>query len=209
MNLPSVKIVEAVAFTCCINLADVKFGDKLESIIWGAFDDCRALKRITMPLRDGMITHDDIFRGCRSLASVDLVGDLHQTIAALHLEEWKDEMSEKIGRINQILPTTDAGTSLFDGGETRRGVRGNKAQAVRMWIRSVLRKIEDYKAEHSTLLKEASTTLELALWKSRLGGDNNDVPAEGDENGRAECRNNCGADMCIIIPNILSFLNIE
>jgi len=54
-------------------------------------------------------------------------------------------------------------------------------------------------------LKEAATTLELALWKSRLCGDNNDV-LEGGEEKRAECRNDCGADMSIIIPNVLSFL---
>jgi hypothetical protein len=204
MNLPSVKIVEERAFDGCIHLVDMTFGDKLESIGWGAFDDCRDLTRITIPLKDGMIAYDHIFSGCLKLSSVDLVGDLHQSIAALHLEEWRDEMSEEIKRINHILPNTDAGTSLLDDDES-----GEKAREIRLWITSVLQKIEDYKAEHRTLLKDASTTLELALWKSRLSGDNNDVPSEGDENGRAECRNNCGADMCIIIPNILSFLNIE
>jgi len=37
--------------------------------------------------------------------------------------------------------------------------------------------------------------LQLALWKIRLGGDNIDVPSEGDETKRA--------------ANVLSFLNIE
>jgi hypothetical protein len=90
MNLPSVKIVEGAAFLGCINLVDITFGDKLESIgevNWGAFCDCHALKRITIPLKDGMITHDDVFQGCQSLVSVDLVGDLHQSIAALHLQK--------------------------------------------------------------------------------------------------------------------------
>ena len=110
-------------------------------------------------------------------------------------------MKAEIGRINQILPTTDAGRFQFHV--------GRKAREIRMWITSVLHKIEDYKAEHRTLLKDASTTLELALWKSRLGGDNNDVPAEGEKEGRTECRNNCGADMSIVIPNVMSFLKIE
>jgi hypothetical protein len=78
-----------------------------------------------------------------------------------------------------------------------------------MWITSVLHKIENCKAKHRAFLKEAATTLELALWKSRLSGDNNDVPSEGDEKGSAECRNNCGADMSIIILNVLLFLKIE
>jgi hypothetical protein len=58
-------------------------------------------------------------------------------------------------------------------------------------------------------LKEAATTLELALWKSRLGSNDNDVPVEGDKEGRAECRKNCGTDMNIVIPKVLSFLKIE
>ena len=106
-------------------------------------------------------------------------------------------MNKEIGRINQILPNTPAGSAVYDPGE--------KTQAVRIWIQSVLRKMEHYKAEHRALLKEAATTLELALWKEGLCGDNNDVP-EGDETKRAECRNDCGADMSIIIPNVLSFL---
>jgi hypothetical protein len=220
MNLPSVKIVEQTAFLGCTNLVDLTFGDKLESIGEIALCECYALKRISIPLKDGMITHDDVFQGCRSLVSVDLVGDLHQTIAALHLQKWRDEMSEEIKSINQILPNTDAGTSLFrivpntaltslvwfdDGGT----VRGAKTRVIPLWIRSVLRNMEKYKVEHHTLLKEAATTLELALWKSRLSGDNNDVPSEGDEKGRAECRHNCGADMSIIISNVLLFLKIE
>ena len=110
-------------------------------------------------------------------------------------------MSEEIKRIDRVLPNTDAGDFLPNV--------GGKARVIRVWITSVHHKMEHYKAEHCTLLKEAATTLELALWKSRLGGDNNDVPAEGDENGRAECRNNCGADMSIIISNVLLFLKIE
>jgi hypothetical protein len=86
---------------------------------------------------------------------------------------------------------------------------GAKNRALRMWIASVLYKFDRYKAQHLNLLKEASTTLELALWKMRLNGGNSDVSLEGDEGGRAECRDNCGADMTIIIPNVLSFLKIE
>jgi hypothetical protein len=206
INLPFVETVEVATFTGCINLVDVTFGDKLESIGEVAFCECPDLTRITIPLKDGMITHDDVFQGCQSLSSVDLVGDLHQTIAALHLEEWRDEMSEEIKRINHILPTTDYGTGSIDDDETE---PGEKAREIYMWITSVLLNMERYKAEHHTLLKEAATTLELALWKSRLSGDNNDVPSEGDENGRAECRNNCGADMSIIISNVLLFLKIK
>jgi hypothetical protein len=68
------------AFSCCFSLksrkrgalVDVIFGDKLQSIGGCAFDNCRSLTRITIPLKDDMITHDSIFQDCRSLASVNL-----------------------------------------------------------------------------------------------------------------------------------------
>mmetsp|Transcript_13129 Transcript_13129/g.16730 ORF Transcript_13129/g.16730 Transcript_13129/m.16730 type:complete len:110 (-) Transcript_13129:29-358(-) len=64
-------------------------------------------------------------------------------------------MYEEINSINQILPTTPAGDVIVD--------MGGKALAIRMWIRSVLRKIIQYKAQHQHVLEEAATTLKLAL----------------------------------------------
>ena len=75
INLPFVETVEVATFTGCINLVDVTFGDKLESIgevNWGAFCDCHALKRITIPLKDGMITHDDVIYTTHNEISDDL-----------------------------------------------------------------------------------------------------------------------------------------
>ena len=86
---------------------------------------------------------------------------------------------------------------------------GAKNRAVRMWIASVLYKFDRYKAQHLNLLKEASTTLELALWKMRLDGCNTNMLPEGDEGGQAKCQDNCGAGISIIILNVLSFLKIE
>ena len=41
---------------------------------------------------------------------------------------------------------------------------GGKAEAIRTWIRSVLRKVIHYKAEHQRLLdEEVANTLQLAL----------------------------------------------
>eukprot|EP00984_Skeletonema_dohrnii_P001996 scaffold667_cov103-Skeletonema_dohrnii-CCMP3373.AAC.8 len=157
INLPSAKIIECSAFYCCEALINVEFGNKLESIATGAFDGCTSLERITIPLKDGMITDDNIFKGCKKLIHVDLVEGavLRDTIIALLLEEWKNDMNEDINSINQILPNTPAGGNRRDA--------GGKARAIRMWIRSVLRKIIDYRAQHSRLLNEAATTLQLAL----------------------------------------------
>eukprot|EP00984_Skeletonema_dohrnii_P007520 scaffold2735_cov75-Skeletonema_dohrnii-CCMP3373.AAC.5 len=154
--LPSAKIVEECAFSNCTALTKVKFGKELESIGWRAFGRCTSLERITIPLKDGMITYDNIFRRCKKMKHVDLVEGavLRDTTDALLLEEWRNDMKNKIGAINQILPTTPAGVY-----EEMRG----KAQAIRTWIRSVLHKIIDYKAQHQSLLNEAATTLQLAL----------------------------------------------
>ncbi|KAK1733357.1 leucine-rich repeat domain-containing protein [Skeletonema marinoi] len=155
INLPSAKIVELYAFSNCTALTNVEFGKELESIRGGAFYSCTSLERITIPLKEGMITADNIFQGCKKLVRVDLVeGEvLRDTTAALLLEEWRNDMNDKLGAINQILPTIPAGDDYYVGG---------KAMAIRRRIRSVLGKIVQYKAQHRSLLNEAATTLQLA-----------------------------------------------
>eukprot|EP00984_Skeletonema_dohrnii_P016065 scaffold7052_cov138-Skeletonema_dohrnii-CCMP3373.AAC.3 len=164
IDLPSAITVKRCAFWDCEALTDVKFGKKLGFIEELAFMDCTALERITIPLKDGLIADDNIFVGCDNLKQVDLVeGPIHETIAALQLDEWRNDINEEIGSINQILPTVDAGRYYIEGGVG--GVEvGEKARAIRTWIRSVLRKAIHYKAEHQRLLDEqVATALELAL----------------------------------------------
>jgi len=156
INLPSAKIVEGDAFNYCTALTNVKFGNKLERIERMAFNKCPSLERITTPLKDGLITHDYIFTGCDNLKRVDLVeGEVHETIAALQLEEWRNDMNEEINSINHILPDTPVGSGRDDKGEN--------ARAIGTWIRSVLRKIIRYRAKHQRYLNEAATTLQLQL----------------------------------------------
>ena len=156
INLPSAKIVVGSAFWNCTALTSVKFGKELESIGNGAFCRCKSLERITIPLKDNMITANGIFQGCKKLERVDLVEEavLRRTIDALLLEDWRNDMDREMLSINQILSYTPAGN--------RRDV-GGKAQAVRIWIRSVLRKIIHYKAQHQSLLNEAATALQHAF----------------------------------------------
>eukprot|EP00986_Skeletonema_menzelii_P014677 scaffold9978_cov117-Skeletonema_menzelii.AAC.4 len=160
VDLPSIKIVEKSAFTGCRNLTHANFGKYFESIgrgaiRGGAFAFCRSLERITLPLKDGVIADDNIFQGCVKLNSVELVGGVHETVAALLMEEWKNDMNKEIDTINRILPDTPSGTGVFDV--------GGKAQAIRTWIRSVLRKIVHCKAEHRRYLNEAAATLQSTL----------------------------------------------
>eukprot|EP00984_Skeletonema_dohrnii_P027262 scaffold16761_cov72-Skeletonema_dohrnii-CCMP3373.AAC.1 len=156
INLPSAEIVGVGAFAGCTALTNVKFGKELESIGDGAFVDCTSLERITIPLKDDMITADNIFTGCKKLKQVDLVeGEiLRDTIDALLLDEWRNNMKDEIGVINQILPNTSAG-------DNKRG----KARAMRMWIRSVLHNIIRYKYQHRSLLNEYATAVQHAFPK--------------------------------------------
>jgi len=95
----------------------------LERIEETAFDYCDSLERITIPLNDGLITDNNTFVGC-NLKHVDLVqGPIHETIAALPLEEWRNDMNAEIDSINLILPNTSAGgwdTDEADGMRRKR-----------------------------------------------------------------------------------------
>ena len=154
INLPSARIAERGAFSECFALTDVKFSNKLERFEEGVFLLCESLRRITIPLKDGMITADNIFQGCSNFGQVVLVDEeLRETISALQLVDWKSDINEEIDSINQILPKTWAGQF----GE------GGKAQEIRTWIRAVLRKIIHYKGEHEGLLDEAAATLQVGV----------------------------------------------
>eukprot|EP00985_Skeletonema_marinoi_P015181 scaffold7780_cov78-Skeletonema_marinoi.AAC.1 len=170
INLPSAKIVEGMAFSDCEALESAIFGDKLETIGEMAFDNCYSLEQITIPLKDGMFDHDNIFQGCEKLTRVVLVGgeimQVNIAIAAFLMEKWRKDMNEAIDSINQILPDTPAG----DDDDV-----GEKAFAIREWITNVLRKFAHYQKQHRHLVKEAMTTVELAMWKKSLNERDNNV----------------------------------
>jgi len=162
INLPSARIVEENAFNYCMALTDLKFGNKLERIHEMTFYYCTSLAQITTTLKAGMIIHDNTFMGCENLNHAHLVeGEiLRETIAALQLEEWRNVMNEEIDTINQTLPTSDSGGGWNEEEEDV----GEKAVAIRDWIRSVLSKIIEYKADHRRLLEEdIAPTLQRVL----------------------------------------------
>jgi hypothetical protein len=71
------------------------------------------------------------------------------------LEDWKNDVNEEMLSINQILSNAPAGDDVDNV--------GGKARAIRRWIRSVLRKIIQYKAQHFSVLEEAAARLKLTL----------------------------------------------
>ena len=158
VDLPSIRIVERFAFSSCTNLTNAKLGKDLESIGAGAFYNCTSLERIALPLKDVVVAADSIFQACKNFSHVDLVeGEiLDGTVAAFLMEEWQNDMNEEIHAINRILPRTHGGNrGPFRAGE--------KAQAIRTWIRSLLHKYTHYKAEHRHYLGVAAATLQPAL----------------------------------------------
>ena len=161
INLPSSRIVGVGAFQNCEALFDATFGNTLERFEDRAFSYCPYLEQIAIPLKDGVISRDDIFFRCHTLMQVDLIEgvELQETIAALQLEEWRNDMNRVIDSINRILLTA-RNCYVYNYEEDGFGERD---QAIRAWIRSVLRKIAHYQAEHRHALDEAAATLKCAL----------------------------------------------
>ena len=195
IRMPSVRTIGRWSFNNCRELIDVEFGEGLQTLK-DAFGSCTKLKRIALPLKGDMIRNNALNQ-CPKLEAVDLVGGIHQTVASLHMKSWRSEMMDEINRINQTLPTTTT---------------GKKTGVIQQWMETVIHRLDHYKAEHhKALLKEATTLLELALWKANLddnGGGK--IEREGHrtrgsrKRARKEISVTSGAD--VVIKNVLPFL---
>ena len=193
IRIPSVRTIGESAFTNCSELNDVELGEELRTLEKCALSRCPKLTRIALPLKGNML-RGGVFIFC-PLTTIDLVGGIHQTVASLHMESWRDEMLGEINLINQTLPTITSG----------------KTEAIQQWMESVISRLDNYKAEHKAILKEATTLLELALWKANLS-DNNGREGEREgvrtvERARKEMPVTSGAD--VVIKNVVPFLKLE
>ena len=208
IKLQSIRTVKELAFGHCRKLTEAEFGIDLERIGFNTFYNCPKLQRIAIPLKSNLFVHEPIqnrymqFDECTNLTTVDIVGAeaIHKTISSLLLKSWRDEMNDEIDRINRQLPRTHP---------------YNKADAIRQWIRSVINRMDHYKAEHNKLLKEHMVNLELAVWKAKLDERDDDSTQKvqatkrakiDEESSRKEKRITSGAD--IIIKNVLPFLKL-
>ena len=206
LKLRSIITIERRAFEFCRRLIDIELSERLQTIEPDAFQFCEFLQRIAVPLKRDLfeLTHFlqryTQFDYCEQLTTVDLIGQDHtKAIASLHMENWRTEISAEINRINQVLPNTHA---------------DDKTGEIKLWIDSVMDKMDHYKAEHGRYVSEGITLLELALWKATLD-EKEDNSVEGRtkkakvdaESVRKERRVTCGAD--IVIKNVLPFLKLE
>eukprot|EP00986_Skeletonema_menzelii_P010833 scaffold5410_cov112-Skeletonema_menzelii.AAC.3 len=207
IKMQSVRTIQESAFGYCYQLIDAEFGIDLETIGVDSFYNCHRLQRIAVPLKDNLFPLDtdeqwyNQFNGCDDLEKVDIVGAeaINNTISSLLLESWRDELNQEIDRINQELPDTQA---------------HEKTDLIRLWIRSVIDRMEHYKVEHNRLLKEHMTQLEFAVWKTKLDEkvDNSTQKVQtkrakiDKERAREEKRITSGAD--IIIKNVLPFFKL-
>ena len=199
IRMPSVRTIGVGAFASCYALSEVECGEGLRTIQEEAFRACDKLERIALPLKDGII-RGGVFYRCPMLTAVHLVGGIHQTVASLQLESWRSQMIDEINRINQILPTTDY---------------THKTPKIQQWMESSFHQLDHYKSEHHQMLKEATTLLELALWKANLddnGGDR--IDREGIRTTRGS-RKRARKEICvtsgasIVIKNVLPFLALK
>eukprot|EP00986_Skeletonema_menzelii_P001552 scaffold409_cov143-Skeletonema_menzelii.AAC.1 len=210
LKLPSVIAIAAYAFFKCTRLVDIELSERLETIGVDAFKYCERLQRIAIPLKRDLFERDvlpidDVFQeytqfdNCDQLATVDLVGGIHKTVASLHMDSWRTEMIAEINRINQVLPTIPA---------------DDKTGVIQQWMELVIDKIDHYKAEHCRYVKEGITLLELAVWKAKLDEkeessvERKTKKAKVDaESARKERRITCGAG--IVIKNVFPFLKLN
>ena len=199
ITMPQVRTIGGYAFYECGELTELDLPEGLETVGYGAFQYCESVRRIALPLKDDMI-ENRVFHNCPNLTTVDLVGGIHNTVSSLHHESWRNEMKGEINRINQDLPNTDAEPNT---------------QVIRRWMSAVIRQLDHYKAEHYKALKEATTLLELALWKANL--DDNEggvVEREGvrttrGQRKRARKEISITSGASIVIKNVLPFLELK
>ncbi len=198
ITMPHVRTIGGYAFNRCKQLTDLDLPEGLETSHENAFGKCDSLRRIALPLKGGLIACD-AFNECRNLTTVDLVGLIQSTVASLHMEGWRNEMTDEINRINELLPNTTYWKTL----------------TIRLWIGSVISRINHYKSEHGKMLKEATTLLELALWKVNLdeveGGvlEKEGVRTTRRQRKRARKEISITSGASIVIRNVLPFLELN
>ncbi|KAL7527132.1 hypothetical protein ACHAWF_002048, partial [Thalassiosira exigua] len=220
INIPSaVALLSAKTLEGCSALRDVVLREGLRKIGEMAFADCTSLESITIPSTVACI-EKKAFQDCTLLKRVTLSEGI------CHIEEFAFDGCSALPHIS--IPDTAfvieldtptcslASGSMEPDGEKlvvsswSLGLHGQDLASIQSAISGVLNRQEEMEKQKIQLIRqlirnlelvEASTILELALWKAKIDKPNADADM------REDCRRNCGAP--IIVPNVLSYLNIH
>jgi hypothetical protein len=210
INLSSVRIIGRSAFRCT-SLADIEFGDRLETIGEYAFC-CLDLRNVKLPNVRNI--EEGAFHGCEHLTEVELSKDLlrieteafsdcpqlrhiamplkDNLLGNQVFNEWNElSQVDLVGGIHKTVSSlllerwrNDMNTLISQINWVLSNFDlEDKTATIRGWMERVLETIEHFKLEHYKLLKEAMSLLELALWKANLD-DNMDDDAAAQEGVR-------------------------
>ena len=187
--MSSVTTIERYAFSNCTNLQSVKFCEGVQDIEGGAFLGCTSLPQINIPspafvIGPGALTCSLSRSG--TIPNNQHRGTIHYNIYPKHSMMIISKhvlncmssscLTQAENRINEILSTN---------------TRTRKDNLER--VRGLIAYYE---------LVEATTILELAIWKANMGAREND---QQDDEARQACRQNCGADMNVIVKLVLQY----
>jgi BMFP domain-containing protein YqiC len=196
IKLAGVRGIEDGAFSCCTELADVEFGDKLKTIGNNSFQ-FTSLRNIKLPKVRTIKCY--AFYKCEQLTDVEMSDKLRRIKSYAFFTcprlrriamPLKDEMMEynvfadcdnlsQVDLVGGIHKTVSS--LLLDSWRNEmkdeinqisqdlpNTLANEKTEAIQDWLERVLLRIDHYKREHYKLLKQFTTLLELALWKAKL-----------------------------------------
>lgn len=130
-------------------MSELELPAVLERVEEYALNGCRSLERITIPLKDDMIS-DNVFTDCDELIKVDLVGDAHEILSAFFLDSSRNDVKDQIQLINR---------ALLQNKRDRKEKKADKDDVpdttglIQRWISSTLKLCSEKKAQESKFLE--------------------------------------------------------
>lgn len=197
-----IETIGSSAFYGCTSLELVILPSTVKSIDVSAFDGCNSLESLEFCEEIEDFVSGEFMRGWwnqgRSqealLTYCSLIEhNIPKRVGLLHCRKWQMEIQDMLRCLPSIVGTSPIG--IPSSKVTKLG---------NIYLSSINAKLTEYE-----YLKEAAAVLELAIWKTKLDENGNDMHlcSMDDATRRTEHRNTCGAT--VIIPNVLSFLVVE
>ena len=172
---PSVRAIKVSAFSYCTGLTTAILNDGLEVIGVRAFEGC-ALVRIDIPPSVREID-DEAFRGCLSLTTVQFCDDIEEFVSSGSMRDWWNHgvhekclstycllvhfnILQRVHLVRARMWQTNIHGILMHIPSICAGLSRN---CLDLYFDSIDSKLSVYKN-----LNDASTLLELAIWKSKI-----------------------------------------